>query len=104
MSRRQQILATAIVAMAAFAGNSLGCTVCFGDSDDPMVQGTEASVLFMVGVTYFLLGGGVISFFLLRRRARRLAEQNAAEGRPAVVSKGHPTLVSRTPAIDSTVS
>ena len=73
--RRDLWIATAAVAMLACASNALGCTVCFGESDDPIVKGAEASVLFMVGVTYMLLGGGVASFFLLRRRAKRLAEQ-----------------------------
>ncbi len=63
--------------MLAFATNAFGCTVCFGESDHPIVKGAEASVLFMVGVTYLLPGSGVAGFFLLRRRARRLAEQNA---------------------------
>ena len=75
MNRRQLILATAAIAMLACAGNALGCTVCFGESDHPIVKGAEASVLFMVIVTYTLLGGGVASVILLRRRAKRLAEQ-----------------------------
>ncbi len=99
MSRRKLILGLAAVAMAAFSASAFGCTVCFGESDHPIVKGAEASVLFMVGVTYFLLGGGVVSFFLLRRRARRLAEQNVG-----VSPEGRPILVSQTPAIDSTVS
>lgn len=73
MSRRGGILATAAAAMLAFAASSAACPVCFGDSDDPIVKGVEASVLFMIGVTYCLLGGGVTTFLLLRRRARRLS-------------------------------
>ena len=99
MSHPKLILIAAVVAMAAFAGSAFGCTVCFGESDHPIVKGAEASVLFMVGVTYMLLGSGVASFFLLRRRARRLAEQNVS-----VTPEGRPILVSQTPAIDSTVS
>ena len=75
MNRRRLIIATAAIAMLACAGSALGCTVCFGESDHPIVKGAEASVLFMVGVTYMLLGGGVASVILLRRRAKRLAEQ-----------------------------
>ncbi len=79
MKRRRMIfLGLAAAAMLAVAANALACAVCFGDSNDPIVKGAEASVLFMVGVTYFLLGGGVTTFFLLRRRARRLAGPNAA--------------------------
>lgn len=78
MSRRNLVLCLAAVAMLTAATSSFACTVCFGESDDPIVKGAEASVLFMVVVTYLLLGSGVAGFFLLRRRARRLAEQNVA--------------------------
>lgn len=58
----------------ALAGQSLGCAVCFGDSDAPIVKGVEMSVLFMVGVTYSVILGGIAVFFLLRRRARHLQD------------------------------
>jgi len=77
MSRRRIVLGLAAGAMLAFAASAFGCTVCFGESDHPIVKGAQASVLFMVAVTYLLLAGGVASVFLLRRRARRLAEQHA---------------------------
>lgn len=64
----------ALVVCAAFlllwATPAGACAVCYGDSDSQMVQGLEASVLFMVGVTYFVILGGVACFVLLRRRAR----------------------------------
>lgn len=75
--KKLSILAFVACAMLGLASSAFGCTVCFGESDHPIVKGAEASVMFMVGVTYTVLGGGVVSFFLLRRRARRLAEQNA---------------------------
>lgn len=56
----------------ALAGQSFGCPVCFGDSDAPIVKGVEMSVLFMVGITYSVILGGVAVFFLLRYRARQL--------------------------------
>ena len=77
--RKKLTLGLAAVAMLAAATSAFACTVCFGESDHPIVRGAEASVLFMVAVTYLLLGSGVAGFFLLRRRARRLAEQNAAD-------------------------
>ena len=85
---RQRLLTLGLVtlSMVALAANSHGCPVCFGDSDDPILKGAQASVLFLGGVTYFLLGGGVTSFFLLRRRARRLAEQRLLDQGGAAVS------------------
>lgn len=78
MSMRTIVLCLATAAMLAGAAGAFGCPVCFGESDDPIVKGAQASVLFMVGVTYFLLGGGVTTVFLLRRRARRLAGSDPA--------------------------
>lgn len=53
------------------------CPVCFGQTDSPIVKGIEASVLFMVGMTYFLILGGAALFIMLRRRARRMASEQA---------------------------
>ncbi len=64
-----------IAALLALAAESLGCPVCFGDSDDPIIKGLESSILFMVGITYTLILGGIATFILLRRRSRRMAEQ-----------------------------
>ena len=75
---RKLILGLLTVALLGVAANAFGCTVCFGDSDHPIVKGLEASVIFLVAVTYSLLGGGVTTAFLLRRRARKLAELQAA--------------------------
>ena len=83
MSRsRLLVLSLATVALLSIAASSFACPVCFGDSDDPIVKGVEASVLFMVGVTYFLLFGGLTTFILLRRRARRLAAPQTAQALP----------------------
>lgn len=65
------------LALWVVAPPASACTVCFGNSDSPIVQGVEVSVLFMVGVTYFLLVGGVVTFLLLRRRALRQGQRQA---------------------------
>ena len=76
---RKTFLTIAALAMICWASASFACPVCFGDSDDPIIKGLEASILFMVGITYFLIVSGVVTFVLLRRRALRLQEQAAAE-------------------------
>ena len=80
MKRNVVLLAVAAVALLALAPSTAGCPVCYGESDDPIVKGARASILFMIIVTYGLLGSGVVTFLLLRRRARRLA---AAAATPA---------------------
>jgi len=70
--RKTALRALALAAMLAVAAPSFGCPVCFGESDAPIVKGAEMSILFMMGVTYTLIGSGVATFLVLRRR-RRLA-------------------------------
>ena len=73
--KRRVVLLAALMALACWATASTACPVCFGDVDDPVVDGLGASILFMVGVTYFVILSGIAAFILLRRRARRLATQ-----------------------------
>lgn len=73
MTRRKTCFGILVaLALLAPATSVFGCPVCFGDSDAPIVKGVEMSVLFMMGITYFLISGGVVAAVLLRRRARRL--------------------------------
>jgi len=48
----------------------LACAVCFGDSDSDMARGARLSVLFLLALTYLVMGGGVAAFFYARRRAK----------------------------------
>ncbi len=48
----------------------LACAVCFGNSDSDMAHGVRLSVLFLLFLTYFVIGGGVAAFFYSRSRAR----------------------------------
>ena len=75
--RKTMIWAVVIAALLALAAESLACPVCFGESDDPIIKGLESSILFMVGITYTLILGGVATFIFLRRRARRTADATA---------------------------
>lgn len=55
----------------------LACSVCFGDTDSDMARAARLSVLFLLALTYLVIGGGVAAFFYARRRARageRLAQ------------------------------
>jgi hypothetical protein len=48
----------------------LACAVCFGNSDSDVAQGARLSVLFLLGLTYLVLAGGVAAFFYSSSRAR----------------------------------
>jgi len=67
-----------VLLLAGLAAPAFGCPVCFGETDSPMVHGMQASVLFMVAVTYLLIVSGLVTFFVLRRKALRNAAALAA--------------------------
>ena len=60
----------------------LACSVCWGAAQDPVVHGTKVSIVFLLLLTYLLLGGGVGMFVVIRRKALRAARLSHAA--PAV--------------------
>lgn len=74
--RAASTAATAAGLAGALASPGLACSVCFGAADDPMLDGTRLSVVFLLGLTYLLLGG-VAGMFVLSRRHHRRAPQTA---------------------------
>ena len=55
------------------------CPVCYGEHNDaPIFQGAEAAMLFLLGFTYSLIGGGLGGWWLLRRQQRRDLEETEA--------------------------
>ena len=69
--RRPGAFAAAAAASALLPDVAHACAVCYGAADDPMIDGTRLSVIFLLGLTYLLLGGGV-GLFLLSRRHHRM--------------------------------
>lgn len=51
------------------------CPVCFGASDDPMAQGLNNGILFLLVVVAAVQGGFAALFFGIRRRVKRLQER-----------------------------
>ncbi len=74
MMRRIGIVAMAVLA-GSVAQNVRACTVCYGESESAVILGAQQATVLMVGLTYFLLGGGVAAFVLLRRRSLRDDQQ-----------------------------
>ena len=48
----------------------LACSVCFGQSDSPLAQGTNMAIFFMLGVTGIMLASFAGFFIYLIRRKR----------------------------------
>lgn len=67
------VAAAAAVATAALPAAARACTVCYGAADDAMIDGARLSVVFLLGLTYLLVGGGVGMFLLSRRHHRQAA-------------------------------
>lgn len=82
---------------------TLACSVCWGAAQDPVVEGTKLSIVFLLGLTYLLLGGGVGLVFVVRRKALRAAAAGAASTGNNVTTDGaapaldDPNLASPTP-------
>ena len=68
----------------------LACSVCWGAAQDPVVHGTKLSIVFLLGLTYLLLGGGVGMVLIVRRKAIRAA--GAATSAAAGTAAGHADL------------
>jgi hypothetical protein len=68
--------ATALAATVGVAGGALlprlahACAVCYGNAEGDVIGGTRLSVVFLLGLTYLLLGGGIGAFLLARRHHR----------------------------------
>lgn len=66
-----------LVWLAWLAPIADACSVCFGNGDPQLRQGIEASVLFMVAVTYGLIVAGGLAFARRRFRARSMSDGGA---------------------------
>jgi hypothetical protein len=52
----------------------IACSVCFGQSDSPLAQGTNMGLFFMLGVTGVMLASFAGFFLYLIRRKRLFAD------------------------------
>lgn len=77
-------------------GHLLACSVCWGAAQDPVVEGTKLSIVFLLGLTYLLLGGGVGLVLVVRRKALRAA---AVAGTPIPSTASTPAAAATTAAI-----
>jgi hypothetical protein len=48
----------------------LACSVCWGAAQDPIIHGTKLSIVFLLALTYLLLGGGIGMVVLVRKKHR----------------------------------
>jgi hypothetical protein len=68
----------------------LACSVCWGAAQDPVVHGTKLSIVFLLGLTYLLLGGGVGMVLIVRRKAIRAAGASTTPAAAAAAGPADP--------------
>lgn len=85
--RQLATLAPGILCIFFAAAIARACSVCQGDPGDPLVQGAQSGVLFMVGVTYVVVLGVLALPVVWTIRARKLRRQQDADAG----SQGPPT-------------
>jgi len=76
---KASILLTALVLAALAAWPAAACPVCYGDAEDPVIDGTRWSVIFLGSLVYLMFGGAAGIVFAQRRKLRRLAEAPAPD-------------------------
>jgi hypothetical protein len=83
MRQWQLHLAAGILCILVSAGAAQACSVCQGDPADPLVKGAQSGVLFMAGLTYFVVLGMIavpIVWTIRARRLRRKLDLDAENG------------------------
>ncbi len=60
----------------------LACSVCFGQSDSPLAQGTNMGIFFMLGITGVMLAA-FAGFMIYLNRRKRLFADDVIDGVPA---------------------
>jgi len=73
-TKRLALLATTLLLTLA-ALPAVACPVCYGEAEDPVIDGTRWSVAFLGSLVYLVFGGAAGIVFAQRRKLRRLAEE-----------------------------
>ena len=70
---RTVITTLGIAALGTGAANA--CSVCYGAAEGDMIDGARAAIVFMLALTYVLLGGGIGMVWIAHRRRRGEGEE-----------------------------
>ena len=67
---------TLVLVVIAGGARLLACPVCFGAEETSMIDGTKIGIFFLLAVTLTVQGAFAGFFFYLRRRAKRIADDD----------------------------
>lgn len=70
-SRRWPALVAVAVTGLLQAVPAAACPVCYGEAGGDVIDGAKLSILFLGGLVYMVIGGGVGVVLALRRRVRK---------------------------------
>jgi heme/copper-type cytochrome/quinol oxidase subunit 2 len=65
----------ALTAILISQETALACSVCYGAAESPILDGMNWSILFMLVLTYLLLGSFAAFFIYLKRREKLFCEE-----------------------------
>jgi hypothetical protein len=75
-------LAVALAALWARPGVAAACSVCYGAAEGDMIDGARTAIVFMLVLTYVLLGGGLGMVWIARRRIGAASASGETPGAP----------------------
>jgi heme/copper-type cytochrome/quinol oxidase subunit 2 len=88
---RRLVVLTAALVLVGLPRAAFACPVCFGASDAPMAQATNAGIMFMLVIVVGVLAGFASFIVYLARRAKIAGEREEAEVAAYRLSGERPT-------------
>ena len=70
----RRVFTTAAAVIIGGGSSVLACPMCFGAEETSMIDGTKLGVLVLLAITLVVQGGFVGFFLYLRKRAKRVAD------------------------------
>ncbi len=69
------VMLTAAVSLLILPDIVRACATCYGAPDDPMTAGMNMAIFLLLGVTVSVLGSIATFMLYLRKRAKRMLDQ-----------------------------
>jgi heme/copper-type cytochrome/quinol oxidase subunit 2 len=68
--------ATALAVLIAGSSRLYACPMCFGADETHLIDGTRFGILVLLAITFAVQGAFAGFFFYLRKRAKRIADED----------------------------
>ena len=74
--RTVTVIALTVAVVIGGGADVFACPVCFGAEETSLIDGTRLGILVLLGITVVVQGGFVAFFLYLRKRAKRIADDD----------------------------